>query len=76
MKARRGVLARWVDGRLDRSVLSDIGAIVGAGLFLFGLAQLSRPVAWIVAGALIVAASVLLVLPAKPKAVRPPKGPE
>ena len=73
MKSRRGLLARCVDGRLDRSILSDVGVLLGAGLFLFGLAQVSRPAAWIVAGALIVAVSVLMVLPPKAKATKTPK---
>jgi hypothetical protein len=74
MKARRGLLARCFDGRLDQSILSDVGVLAGVGLFLFGLAQVSRPAAWIVAGAVLVAVSVLAVLPPKPKATKSPKG--
>lgn len=73
MKKQQGILARFFNGRLDRSILSDIGLLVGVIVFGYGLWQLSQPAAWLFAGASIVAASVLAVLPAKKPAVKAPR---
>jgi len=73
MKARRGLLARCVDGRLDRSVLSDLGVLAGVGVFGFGLWQYSHPAAWLFSGAVIVGLSVIAVLPPK-RTGKAPKG--
>lgn len=70
MKAPRGLIARCLHGRLDRSVLSDVGVLAGVGMFTFGLWQYSHPAAWLFSGAAVVGVSVLAVLPPKktPKA--------
>jgi hypothetical protein len=73
MAKRRGIVARALDGRLDRTVLSDVGVLIGIGLFGFGLWQLSHPAAWLFAGVALAAVSVLAVLPQKksdPKGVK------
>lgn len=72
MKARRGVVARALDGRLDRSILSDVGVLVGAGMIGYALWQWSHPMAWLFTGAVIVSLSILSVLPPK-KTPRSPK---
>ena len=75
MSAKRaGLLARCLDGRIDRSVLSDVGVLVGLGVFGVGLFRLWPPAAWLFTGAVIVAVSVLAVLPAKKGATKAPKG--
>jgi hypothetical protein len=68
-----GRLARCLDGRVDRSILSDVGAVVGLVVVARGLVLLSSAAAWIFIGAAIVAASVVAVLPAK-QSSEPPKG--
>ena len=73
MKAPRGLIARCLNGRVDRSILSDIGVIAGVSMFTFGLWQYSHPAAWLFAGAAVVGLSVLAVLPAKKMAPRTPK---
>jgi hypothetical protein len=67
-----GRLARCLDGRVDRSILSDVGVVVGLVVIARGLVLLSSAAAWIFIGAAIVAASVVAVLPAKQPSV--PKG--
>ena len=73
MAKRRGVVARACEGRLDRSVLSDVGVLIGLGSFGFGLWQLSHPAAWLFAGVAVAGASVLAVLPQKKSVPREPK---
>lgn len=65
MVKRRGFVARACEGRLDRSVLSDVGVLVGVSLFGYGLWQLSHPIAWLFAGVAVTGASVVAVLPQK-----------
>jgi hypothetical protein len=67
-----GRLARCLDGRVDRSILSDVGVVVGLVVIARGLVLLSSAAAWIFIGAAIVAVSVVAVLPAKQPSV--PKG--
>jgi hypothetical protein len=74
VKAPRGFVARALAGRVDRTILGDIGVLAGAGLFTFGLWQYSHPSAWLFAGAALVAVSVLAMLPAKKIAPRSLKG--
>lgn len=73
MKAPRGFVARALAGRIDRTILGDIGVLAGASFFTFGLWQYSHPAAWLFAGAALTAVSVLAMLPAKKMAPRTPK---
>ena len=70
----KGVLARCLTGRLDRSVLSDVGVLVGLGLCVRGLWLLSSALGWIGAGVALVVLSVMAVLPPKSQAPKAPKG--
>jgi hypothetical protein len=69
-----GRLARLLEGRVDRSILSDVGVVVGLVVVARGLWLLSSAAAWIFAGAAIVAISVVAVLPAKQPHTPPKKG--
>jgi hypothetical protein len=69
-----GILARCLQGRLDRTVLSDVGVIVGLVLVGRGLLQLSSALAWLFAGTTLVVLSVIAVLPPKIAAPSKPKG--
>lgn len=71
MARRRGLIARALHGRIDKTVLSDGGVLVGLLMAGYGIWQFSAPAAWLFAGAAVVAASVIAVLPSK---VAPPKG--
>lgn len=69
----RGTLAQCFDGRIDRSILSDIGVLLGLVLVGAGLWQLSRPAGWIFAGLALIAISLIAILPAKSSLSKPPK---
>lgn len=73
MAKRRGLLVRALAGRLDQTILSDVGVVAGVVVFGYGLWQMSQPIAWLFAGAALVGLSVIAALPAK-KATRLPKG--
>lgn len=60
-----GRLARFLDGRVDRSVLADVGVVAGVAVIARGLVMLSSAAAWIFVGAALLAISVVAVLPAK-----------
>lgn len=67
-----GRLARLLEGRVDRSILSDVGVVVGLGVVARGLWLVSSAAAWIFAGVALVAISIVAVLPAK----QPPHSPK
>jgi hypothetical protein len=66
-----GILARALAGRVDRSIIPDVGLVAGVVVIARGLVLLSSAYAWIFVGAAIVAVSLVAVLPAKPPT---PKG--
>jgi len=51
--------------RVDSTVLADLCAIIGAGMIIYGLAELSTPWAWIAGGAALVAGAIITALPPK-----------
>ena len=69
-----GRLARALAGRVDRSILADVGVVVGLGLVARGVALLSSAAAWIVVGVAIAAVSIVAVLPAKTPTPKPKGG--
>jgi hypothetical protein len=73
-KRKRGVLVRFLEGRVDRSILSDVGVVTGLVLVGVGLAQLHAALGWIFAGAAVAGVSVVSVLPPKIRARSTPKG--
>lgn len=72
MAKRRGLLARVIDGRLDRSILADVGVVLGLGCVGYGIRLVYAPAVWIFLGAAVMGLSVVSMLPAK-KAARSPK---
>ncbi len=60
-----GILARALAGRVDRSIIPDVGVVAGVVVVARGLMLLSSAYAWIFVGAAIVAVSLFAVLPAK-----------
>ena len=62
---RRGLVARAIDGRLDRSIVGDLGVVLGCVLVAVGLWERSRPLALVFVGLMVVAGSIIGLLPPK-----------
>jgi hypothetical protein len=73
-KRPRGVLARALDGRLDRSIVSDLGVLAGVAMCARGLFLLSSALGWLFVGAAVIGLSAIAVLPPKTQARSAPKG--